>query len=628
MPVVFATAIHSLIDIARLEKNQSVLIHSRCGGVGLAAIQISRMIGARIFTTVSNEDKVKYLMDNFDIPRSLIFNSRDPSFVTDLMRETNGQGVDVALNSLSGELLHSTWCCIAKFGTMVEIGKRDLFEGGRLDMKRFLANRSYSCVDLYEMCQERLGKVANVLRRMMEFYHQGFIKPVVLAMVYPPSAIVDAMRYMQQGSHIGKIAISIRNEDTGEFKVPSIKPSYADSCMFDPAASYLLVGGLGGFGRSVSVWMAQRGAQYITFMSRHAGDSSEDNDLVRRLKSMGCSVQLVRGSVSNAKDVADAVSGTQNPLKGIVQLSMALCDKSLSHMTIDDWNHATAPKIHGTWNLHEVSQAQSLDLEFFVLLSSLSGIFGQTGQANYAAANTFLDAFVKYRRDMGLPCAAIDVGAIEGVGYLSENVDLLRKMQGMGWRSVTEEEFLEAFEATLRSSSISKVKPICKSSSWTETLSDICNMLLGVVPPGLPGNGGGGGGGTTLRNDIRMAIYHNVNENPGNEGGDDGDDNILKLFLATAKKNPTSFREPEAANVLAREIGKKLFALLLKPEQEPKISLGLAELGLDSMIAVEMRAWWKVELGLTISVLEMLAMGTLLALGEKAATELAVTYEE
>ncbi|KAI0400470.1 hypothetical protein F4802DRAFT_610078 [Xylaria palmicola] len=606
LPVVFATAIQSLINVARLEKDQSVLIHSGCGGVGIAAIQIARMIGAQIFTTVSSEDKVKYLMENFNIPRNHIFNSRQMSFVADLMRETRGRGVDVALNSLSGEFLHGTWRCIANFGTMIEIDKKDILERGKLDMKAFQANRSYCCVDVYQMGQERPGAIERILMSMMEYHRKGFITPVVLAKVYPPSAIVDAMRYMQQGSHIGKICISIRHEITNKLQVKNIAAAYSDSNMFDPTASYLLVGGLGGLGSSVSVWMAQRGARYLTLMSRHAGESAADVDLIRRLESMGCSIRLVRGSVANERDVSAAINGAPKPLR-------------------EEWNDAISPKVQGTWNLHKVLQAQGLDIDFFVLLSSLSGIFGQVGQANYAVTNTFLDSFVKYRTNMGLPCAAIDVGAMEGVGYLSENETLLKRMQGIGWRPVTEEQFFEALEATLRSFPMSMERGVCKPSSWTETLGNDGNMLLGVAPI-IPL--GDVGSSARLRKDTRMAVYHNTNQQKNGAGGrGDGGDSTLELFLSAAKKDPVSFRQPEAAKVLAREIGRKLFMLLLKPEQEPDIALELTELGLDPMIAVELRAWWKLELGLAISVLEMLAMGTLLALGKKAADELADKYE-
>ena len=116
--------------------------------MGLAAIQISQMLGADIYVTVGNDEKVRFLMETFNIPRNRIFNSRNDSFVKGIMHETSGEGVDLVLNSLSGELLHASWTCVAAFGKMVEIGKRDLIGGGKLDMNTFLANRSYCCVDI------------------------------------------------------------------------------------------------------------------------------------------------------------------------------------------------------------------------------------------------------------------------------------------------------------------------------------------------------------------------------------------------------------------------------------------------------------------------------------------------
>jgi NADPH:quinone reductase-like Zn-dependent oxidoreductase len=155
MQIAFLTAIYSLIDVGRLEKGNSILIHSGAGGVGIAAIQIAQMLEAKVYTIVSSDEKVQYLMSTFKIPRNQIFNSRSVSFMNDLMRETEGKGVDLILNSLSGELLHATWQCVAKWGMMIEIGKRDLLGRGKLDMEVFLANRSYCCVDMDQIRAER-----------------------------------------------------------------------------------------------------------------------------------------------------------------------------------------------------------------------------------------------------------------------------------------------------------------------------------------------------------------------------------------------------------------------------------------------------------------------------------------
>ena len=171
MAACYTTAVQALIDVGQMEKGQTVLIHSACGGVGLVAIQLCRMIGAEIYATCGNEEKVQHLVSNCGIPRNRIFNSRDDSFLAGVMRESAGRGVDIVLNSLSGELLHASWKCVAEFGKLVELGKRDLVGFGKLDMEPFLANRSYCCVDLAHAMKERpesVGRLVTTLLKSLE----------------------------------------------------------------------------------------------------------------------------------------------------------------------------------------------------------------------------------------------------------------------------------------------------------------------------------------------------------------------------------------------------------------------------------------------------------------------------
>jgi NADPH:quinone reductase-like Zn-dependent oxidoreductase len=151
----FATVVYALLDVGRLRKGMSVLIHSACGGVGLSAIQVSQMMGAEIYATVGSEKKKDYLVETYNIPRERIFNSRDASFLDGVMQQTAGKGVDLVLNSLPGELLHASWKCVAKNGSLLELGKRDLAGFGQLDMSRFLDNRSYCGIDVMYMMKEQ-----------------------------------------------------------------------------------------------------------------------------------------------------------------------------------------------------------------------------------------------------------------------------------------------------------------------------------------------------------------------------------------------------------------------------------------------------------------------------------------
>ncbi|KAM4058125.1 KR domain-containing protein [Hirsutella rhossiliensis] len=403
MLIPYFTAIHAMVNVGRVTKGQSVLVHSACGGVGLAAIQIARMLETDLFVTVGSEDKVAYLMETYDMPRNRIFNSRDASFVDGVMHETNGRGIDFILNSLSGELLHATWGCVAEFGTILEIGKRDLMGNGKLDMKPFLANRSYCCIDI-DGLWKRIHIARALIFSILEFYQRGSISPLPVK-VFPAAQTQDAFRFMEKGQHIGRVGISIK--PSGDADAGFDTGKMARKISFSESAAYLMVGGLGGIGRAVSVWMVEHGAREIVHMSRSAGLDGSADSFVHELQSMGCAVKLVSGDVTKLADVERAMAAADSPLKGIVQMSMVVANENFARMSYDEWTASTAPKVRGTWNLHNASLSAKTDLDFFTMFSSVSGIVGQAGQANYASGNSFLDAFAQYRNDLGLPASGV-----------------------------------------------------------------------------------------------------------------------------------------------------------------------------------------------------------------------------
>ncbi|KAI1099372.1 fatty acid synthase S-acetyltransferase [Jackrogersella minutella] len=614
MMMPYVTAIHSLVNVGRLEKGQSVLIHSACGGVGLAAIQISQMLGADIYATVGNEEKVQFLVNNYHIPRSKIFNSRNDSFVEGVMRGTKGEGVDVVLNSLSGELLHATWTCVADFGTMVEIGKRDLIGKGKLDMNTFLANRSYCCVDI-DQFWKKPATMKSLIRSTLESYEKGFTTSIQPLKVFPAVETADAFRYMQKGQHIGRIGISLRNSaEDREIHFDTTKRYRPVS--FKSPASYLLVGGLGGLGRAISAWMVDHGAHELIYLSRSAGLGPHDKQFVSELKSMDCDVKLVKGDVTKFDDVSRAVSSATHPLKGVIQMSMVLRDQNFEAMTIEDWNAVVAPKVQGTWNLHNATVTARSKLDFFVLFSSLSGIIGQPGQANYASGNSFLDAFAQYRNGLGLAASVVDIGAVEDIGFISSQQGLMNKMKSSGFKGVTEQELLDAMALAMAP------RAPDNSSSKNSRFVDGNTFVLGLgsmTSLSSPANR------AVWRKDRRMAAYHN-----SSSGSLDAatSNETLKTFLASVKADPSLLKAADSSKLLALEIGKKLFDLLLKPQEDLNTSWPLVDLGLDSLVALELRAWWKHIFSFDISVLEMLGMGSLEALGQHAAEGLLRIFAE
>ncbi|KPM35703.1 Lovastatin diketide synthase LovF [Neonectria ditissima] len=609
MACVYATAIYSLIDIGALKPGQSVLIHSACGGVGIAAIQIARMLGAEIYVTVGSEVKVKYLMDTFGLPRNRIFNSRNDSFVDGVARETGGVGVDLVLNSLSGELLHATWRCVAEFGKMVEIGKRDLLGSGKLDMDVFMANRSYCCVDMDQMCSKRPAVCKGLLGAVVRYFNDGHILPISPNKVFSADSVQEAFRYMQRGLHIGKIVISIR-ETTGELKIDADSATRPKVVKLDASASYLLIGGLGGLGRAVSRWMVEHGARNLVYLSRGGGSRPGEQAIVRELESMGCGVKLVKGSVSVLNDVARALEAAPK-LKGILQMSMILRDNAVPRMSHEDWTTAVEPKITGTWNLHHATVAAGCDLDFMLLFSSISGIIGQPGQANYSSASAFLDTFVQYRTELGLPASTIDIGDVTDIGVISDDDGLRRVMKLTGAYGINEQELLDAIAMSMSFTSASSPPSMRGPASTFVTQNNFVVGLASATALESADNR------SIWRKDKRMAVYHNTSLGASTRSGTSSDS--LNAFLGSVRRDASRLKEAATANTLAREIGRKLLSLIMRPEEDLVTSTPLSNLGMDSLVAIEMRTWWRQTFGFDISVLEIMGMASLDALGIHAA---------
>lgn len=604
MGTVFTTAIYALCHLRHLTKGQTILIHSACGAVGLAAIQLSQMIGAKIFATVGNQEKTQYLMDTFHIPRDQIFDSHSNSFVKDLMAATNGQGVDIALNSLAGELLHSTWRCIAPFGAMIEIGKRDFYGHGKVDMYGCTENRAFLGLDARHIQTARPAVCGQMLRECAKFYEQGFVKPIHTYRNVPVVDVIDAFRHMQKGTHIGKFTVNMP-EDFSHLHVNTNEPGLG----LRHDASYLLVGGLGGIGRSIASWFVRNGAKSLVFLSR-SGDSKMHEDFCKELRLRGCKVQVFQGSVANAEDVKRAVAEACAPIRGVVNLSMALQDRAIDTMSYEDWYTAIRPKVDGTWNLHD---ALSSDLDFFVLFSSTSGLVGQYGQANYAAANTFLDAFVQYRHAQGLAASVIDLGVMEDVGYVAESSNLLDYFRFLDADLLTEDDMREGVRLAVARSFINP------QEQATQRYSNPSQITLGVrshLPISDPKNR------IIWKRDRRFSVYYTIESTAPRLSTTD---ESLRTFLNQLASGGASGVGDEEAEYLAKEIGRVLYGFMMKNSEDMELDQPLSTLGLDSLVGIELRNWCRAQIGFDISILEIM-QSTLRTIGRRALDSLVLKY--
>ncbi|KAK1239013.1 hypothetical protein MKX08_006074 [Trichoderma sp. CBMAI-0020] len=440
--------------------------------------------------------------------------------VPSLMEATNGRGADLVLNSLSGELLHTSWKCVAPFGKMLEIGKRDFIGRGQLGMEIFESNRSFHGIDMSQMAVERPYMCKEILEQFNKYYKQGSIKPISPMKRFEATDIVEAFRYMQKGQHQ-----KFRSDKT-----------------------YLLVGGLGGIVKSVSNWMVQNGARYIMYLSRSAGDSDQDKRFIQEIEAQGCAVQAIKGSVTSLQDVYRVVKQAMKPIAGVFLMTMAL--RALEHC----------------------------DLDFFTLFSSISYVVGQVGQANYSAANAYLTAFTQFRHQQGLPAGVLNLGVIDDVGYVVENPALFEQFRALSFYTLGENELLDALTYTF-----SHQHPA--TSSLDNGFYNPSELAIGLK-----------------------------STKPLNGGSED-----FGQFIKSVHTTPSLLDTPRNVDFLTSQIGLCIYNLMSRDAKNLDLSLSLIQLGVDSLVSIEIRNWWRRTLGVSISALEFMGAGSITNLGKLAA---------
>jgi len=402
LPIAFLTAHCALHELAKMKRGDRVLIHAAAGGVGLAAVQLARRAGAEIFATAGSAEKHDYL-------RSLgvteIMSSRSLDFFDQVMAATGGRGVDIVLNSLAGEFIPRSLAALAANGRFVELGKTGIWTTEQVAAVR--PDVSYHAFYLGELLDADPGFGNRLLRALVADVESGALGPLPVRS-FPVAEAAAAFRHMAQARHIGKVVL------TQPVEPPDGSPQIR------PAAEYLITGGLGALGLAIAEGLAERGARHLTLVGRRA-PSAEAAARIARLESRGVQVRTESADIADASAV-DAllrrIDASGVPLAGIVHAAGVLEDGALMQQTWDRFEAVLLPKALGAWHLHRATAQRPLD--FFVLFSSLSSVIGSAGQGNYAAANAYLDALAHARRAEGLPAASINWGPWASAGMAAE----------------------------------------------------------------------------------------------------------------------------------------------------------------------------------------------------------------
>ncbi|XP_028912877.2 LOW QUALITY PROTEIN: fatty acid synthase [Ornithorhynchus anatinus] len=426
VPVVYTTAYYSLVVRGGIRKGESVLIHSGSGGVGQAAIAIALSMNCRVFTTVGSAEKREYLQSRFpQLDATSFANSRNTSFERHVLRHTGGRGVDLVLNSLAEEKLQASVRCLAQHGRFLEIGKFDLSNNHALGMAVFLKNVSFHGILLDALFEEGNSEWRRVSELLREGIAAGVVKPLRCT-VFGKDRVEDAFRFMAQGKHIGKVVVQVHDEEK-QAVVPGAKPDLipAIAKTFCPAnKSYIITGGLGGFGLELARWLVLRGAEKLVLTSRSGIRTGYQAKQVGEWREQGVQVLVSTcdvGTIEGAQQLVDQASQL-GPVGGVFNLAAVLRDAMLENQTPEHFQVVNKAKSTGTQNLDRVTRDRCPELDHFVTFSSVSCGRGNAGQTNYGFANSTMERICEQRHHDGLPGLAVQWGAVGDVGIILESM--------------------------------------------------------------------------------------------------------------------------------------------------------------------------------------------------------------
>ena len=509
---VYVTAYYALIHLARLRKGQRVLIHSAMGGVGQAAIALAKHIGAEIYATAGSEEKREQLLG---MGVRGAFDSHSSDWYDGLMAATGGEGVDVALNSLAGRHIDLCLQALRPGGWHCEIGKVDIYADNSLSLRIFRKNLRFAAIDVDRLMVDDPLLARELSLACLDLLDQGALPPLPVT-VFPYQDYAGALRTMTTGRHQGKLVLQApaKQAANSEFPIADVRP------LFDPDATYLITGGLGGFGLRLLPYLVAAGARHLTLMDRDP-NRGRDADWIRRSSALAymdedVEFDIVPGDVAAETDVQRCVANLQRPLKGVFHLAGILDDRLLDDLTADSVARVFAPKAAGALNLHYATAGCELD--YFVLFSSTASALGNPGQINYSAANGFLDSLAACRRKRGLTGLAYNMAAVADAGMAARSLPVLRMMRAAGLPPVSSDFAIANLDYALRSMAGEDhlITVLFERPTWTADFPDY--MRIGRLMRNQDAFDAGSKGELTL-DDVVSQIAEKVAELCGHDEG-------------------------------------------------------------------------------------------------------------
>ncbi|KAH9883278.1 polyketide synthase [Xylariomycetidae sp. FL2044] len=556
IPIPFVAAYYGLVELAGLKRGQTILIHTATGYLGKVAIIVAQHIGATVIATCANASKRQLLMDDYGIPESHIFSYRTTDFAAGVMRLTGGKGADVIVNTLEGKAHKASWECIAKLGTFLEFPKWEIYKRSQLDMEVFDRGARFISVDMFVLADARPEYIQELLRRVFYYIEAGhYSLPPITTL--PIGEVKEALEFIQTLGNNNRVILTADSSTKVIARAPQLRLR-ADR-------TYVVVGGLGNIGRHVCSHLQKHGARHVTVISRRGHDDTTRAALERELtENVSSVVKVVTCDVTDATAVSQAaihIRANSPPVAGVIHGAMFVADRTLPQMTLPDLQNAIRPKYDGTKNLSDEFASDNLD--FFIMLSSLAGIVGCAAQANYAAANAYQDMFALAQASSGVNnFVALDLPMITETEWTSDQ--RLARMAREGIEAVSIREVLTLLDYAMAGRAFEDGSHQIGFGLGPQLLLD--QVAAGTpIPPLLQ----------TVSGSIRTM---------GGETQQKQEQSLDELLAQAASTE-------EAEKIILDAIAKRLSSLTAVDSSEILLDAPLTDLGLDSLIAIEVKSW-------------------------------------
>jgi NADPH:quinone reductase-like Zn-dependent oxidoreductase/acyl carrier protein len=562
IPVTFQTAWYGLHHLARLRKGESVLIHAGAGGVGLAAILIAKYVGAKIFATAGSGEKRQYLRD---LGVDHVMDSRTLAFAQEILQITSGRGVDVVLNSIAGAAVPKSLSVLAIGGRFLEIGKRDIYANTNLGLSPFRKNLSFFAVDMLGLSIEKPDLLEDLTREILGLVETGAIQPLPYT-AFAANNAEEAFRFMAQAQHIGKVILTFEETEV-EAEVPL-------KHLIRRNATYLITGGLTGLGLECAQWLAREGAENLVLAGRRAPDAAA-LETIASMRAAGTHVRAAALDVSDEEQLEKVLSEIRRempPVAGVIHSAGLVQDAIVDNLAWLDFETVMAPKVRGGWNLQHALRGDNLD--FFVSFSSIASMMGSPGQANYSAANSFLDSLSQYRDRLRMPILNLNWGPWSEIG-LAARPDRGGRLAETGIPGILPEEGIASLRRLLQKQCDSAAVMSVNWKCWAQYQPEIA-----VAP-----------------------FFRNLQGEMQAESGEGAE----ASFVAQIR----TLDRDQALEALEKGLREEVKRVLRIPEDRLDRHTSLTRLGLDSLMAVELKNRIDGKIGIPIPVMILLKGPTL-----------------